>query len=119
MTELRDYQTDVVAAFERQIAAGRKHIILVAPTGSGKTVIGSEIISRARGQGQHVLVLAHRREIITQTHEKLAANGVRAGIIQAGFHPRPLARHSQRQDEIASGRSPRHRRMPPCASEDV
>jgi DNA repair protein RadD len=90
MTKLRQYQDDVIAEFEREIAAGRKHIILVAPTGSGKTVIGSQIISRARAQGQHVLVLAHRREIITQTHEKLAANGVCAGIIQAGFHPRPL-----------------------------
>jgi DNA repair protein RadD len=92
MTELGQYQDDVIAEFEREIAAGRKHIILVAPTGSGKTVIGSEIISRTRAQGQHVLVLAHRREIITQTQEKLAANGVRAGIIQAGCAPRPLER---------------------------
>lgn len=92
MTKLRQYQDDVIAEFEREIAAGRKRVILVAPTGSGKTVIGSEIIRRACVQGQHVLVLAHRREIITQTHEKLAANGVHAGIIQAGCDPRPLER---------------------------
>src|SRR5215211_588214 len=92
MTELRPYQDDVVAAFEREVAAGCRRIILVAPTGAGKTVIGSEIIRRARADGKHVLILAHRREIIQQTYDKLAANDVRGGIIQAGFDPRPLER---------------------------
>jgi len=88
--ELRDYQDEVIAAFDREIAAGRKSILLVAPTGAGKTVILSDIARRYRSAGRSVLVLAHRREIITQTHEKLFRNGVRAGIIQAGIDPRPL-----------------------------
>jgi len=88
--ELRDYQQDVIAAFEREVAAGSKSILLVAPTGAGKTVILSDVARRYRSAGRSVLVLAHRREIITQTHEKLVANGVRAGIIQAGVDPRPL-----------------------------
>ena len=37
-------------------------------------------------------MLAHRREIITQTHDKLNDHGVRAGIIEAGIDPRPLER---------------------------
>jgi DNA repair protein RadD len=37
-----------------------------------------------------VLVLAHRREIITQTQRKLSEHGIRSGIIQAGFDPRPM-----------------------------
>jgi superfamily II DNA or RNA helicase len=37
-----------------------------------------------------VLVVAHRREIITQTSDKLHANGVRHGIIMAGVKSRPL-----------------------------
>jgi superfamily II DNA or RNA helicase len=37
-----------------------------------------------------VLVLAHRREIITQTSDKLRANGIPHGIILAGVQPRPL-----------------------------
>jgi DNA repair protein RadD len=67
VTVLRPYQSDVVAEFERTIAAGQKRIILVAPTGSGKTIIGAEIIKRAVERHQTVLVLAHRREIITHT----------------------------------------------------
>jgi DNA repair protein RadD len=90
--ELRDYQHKVIADFDRALAAGHRRILLVAPTGSGKTVIGAEIIRRARAQDRSVLVLAHRREIIAQTHGKLVANGVRAGIIQAGIDPRPMER---------------------------
>ena len=36
------------------------------------------------------MVLAHRREIISQTSDKLRAAEVPHGIIQAGFKPRPL-----------------------------
>jgi DNA repair protein RadD len=85
MTELRPYQTDVVAEYERTIETGRKHIMLVAPTGSGKTVVAAEIIKRAVERRQSVLVLAHRREIITQTGGKLTDHGIRHGVIQAGL----------------------------------
>jgi DNA repair protein RadD len=92
MTELRPYQNDVVGEFERTIEAGQKRIMLVAPTGSGKTVIASEIIKRAVARRHSVLVLAHRREIITQTSRKLHEHGIRHGVIQAGMEKllRPL-----------------------------
>jgi superfamily II DNA or RNA helicase len=106
MIELRDYQHAVIAAFEREIAAGSRRILLVAPTGSGKTVIGAEIIRRARTQDKSVLVLAHRREIIQHTHQKLFAHGVGSGIIQAGYDPRPLERV-----QVASISTLHHRAM--------
>lgn len=92
MSELRDYQHNVIAAFDREFAAGSRRVLLIAPTGAGKTVILADIARRYRSSGRSVLVLAHRSEIITQTHEKLADHGVRAGIIQAGIDPRPLER---------------------------
>jgi DNA repair protein RadD len=85
MTELRPYQRDAIAEFNRTVAARQKQICLVAPTGSGKTVIASAIIAQAVERYQSVLVLAHRREIITQTSTKLYDHGIRHGIIQAGF----------------------------------
>jgi DNA repair protein RadD len=85
MTELRAYQTDVIGEFERTVAAGQKRIILVAPTGSGKTVIAAEIIKRAVARHQSVLVLAHRWEIIGHTSRKFYAHGIRHGIIQSGL----------------------------------
>jgi DNA repair protein RadD len=85
MTTLRPYQLDTVAKLEEIV-----RVILVSPTGAGKTVIASEIIKRAVEQYRSVLFLAHRREIIQQTSLKLTANGVRHGIIMAGVEPRPM-----------------------------
>ena len=57
----------------QKLAAGVSKICLVAPTGSGKTVIAAEIIRSAVAKGKRVLVLAHTREIIKQTSLKLHA----------------------------------------------
>ncbi len=52
MTDLRPYQIDVIAELGKQIAAGKRRIILVAPTGAGKTVIAAAIINAAIGERQ-------------------------------------------------------------------
>jgi superfamily II DNA or RNA helicase len=43
---LHQFQHDAVAEIEQHIAEGRLKLLLVAPTGSGKTVIASELIRR-------------------------------------------------------------------------
>ena len=45
--ELRPYQLDVIAKLERAIAAGKRKVLLVAPTGSGKTIIMATVIAAA------------------------------------------------------------------------
>lgn len=92
MTELRAYQADVIAEVEFAIANGKRRILLVAPTGSGKTIIAGEIIERFAQRYRPVLVVAHRLEIITQTSAKLYARSISHGIIKAGFEPRPMER---------------------------
>ena len=88
--QLRPYQTDISVEFERHIERGDRSILLVAPTGSGKTVIAAAIIA---GCTRRVLVVAHRREIVNQTSDKLTARGIPHGIIQAGDEKklRPMA----------------------------
>ncbi|MGA8611307.1 MAG: DEAD/DEAH box helicase [Xanthobacteraceae bacterium] len=83
--ELRPYQR---AAVERIAAEARRRILVVAPTGSGKTVIAADLIDSAAANGKRVLVLVHRRELVQQTSRKLYEAGVDAGIIAAGFQPR-------------------------------
>ena len=87
---LRPYQSEAVAAFDAEVERGIRRIILVAPTGSGKTVILADIVRTLARSQRRVMVLAHRREIISQTSDKLRAAEVPHGIIQAGFKPRPL-----------------------------
>jgi DNA repair protein RadD len=91
MTALRPYQRDVIGDYHAAIDRGQRRIIVVCPTGGGKTVICASIIdSLVHNQiNRSVLVLAHRREIINQTSRKLHAAGVAHGIIQAGFTTRP------------------------------
>ncbi len=91
MIELRPYQRDVIAEFDRAVTAGHRRPIIVAPTASGKTVIFSEIIKAAQAQGKRAIVLAHTREIIRQTSEKLSANDIEHGVIMAGFMTQPDA----------------------------
>jgi DNA repair protein RadD len=89
VTTLYPYQADVIARFEAEMAAGRRRVLLVAATASGKTVIAGRIIAGAVGLGQRVIFLAHRRELIAQASRKLHDVSVDHGIIQAGFPTRP------------------------------
>jgi superfamily II DNA or RNA helicase len=81
---LRPYQTDVISRIWAAIDAAKRRILLVAPTGSGKTVIAGAIGADAVARGLRVLFLAHRRELIGQASRKLHAAGVDHGIILPG-----------------------------------
>jgi DNA repair protein RadD len=89
--DLRDYQDDKVEEIFRLIDAGERRILLVSPTGSGKTVIASEIIRRFNLQRWEILFIDHLREITNQTSRKLNQFGVFNGIIQAKVRATPLA----------------------------
>src|SRR5262249_49647434 len=114
--QLRPYQLDVVERLEQALGATAARVLVVAPTGSGKTVIAAEIINRAVAKYRTVLFLAHRREIIMQTSAKLVAAGVRHGIIMAGSSrdrwSRCRSRASTRCMFVASGRRPCPCRQP-------
>jgi superfamily II DNA or RNA helicase len=86
---LRPYQVAFVNAYDDAVARGQRRIVGVAPTGAGKTVIASEIARQTIGAGGRLLVLAHRREIVHQTAEKLFLFGLDAGLILAGHPMRP------------------------------
>ena len=89
MTELRPYQVQVKDDVQRAVETGRRRVLAVAPTGSGKTLVASEIIQAAVDSGERVLVLAHTREIIRQTSIKLYGYDIEHGIIQAGLVANP------------------------------
>lgn len=88
---LRDYQTAALDALRGSYAAGHQAPLLVAPTGSGKTVIFRECARLAQARGNATLVVVHRRELVRQASEKLGEAGVEHGIIATGFPPTPGA----------------------------
>ena len=88
---LREYQ---LKAMSDVADKGWKHkkILLVAPTGSGKTVIASALIQVALEKGHKCLFVAHRRELIMQCSKKLHDFDVNHGVIMAGKSATPRAK---------------------------
>ncbi len=82
--KLRDYQEDIVREVVKAYKQGYKAPLVVAPTGSGKTIIFAFIATGAIKKGKRVLILTHRREILQQTMSKLFDFGVQAGQIASG-----------------------------------
>lgn len=80
----RQYQADAIMQARLRLRGGARAVLLICPTGGGKTIIASDIIRSAVERGSRTLFLAHRRELILQTGEKLNRFGVRHGLIMAG-----------------------------------
>lgn len=80
---LRPYQLRTIAA-AREAARTHRRLLVVSPTGSGKTSMGVAIVHGALQRGKRVLWLAHRRELIAQASERLHEAGAPHGIILAG-----------------------------------
>lgn len=90
MPELRPYQIEVIQKCRDAFASGIRRILLVAPTGAGKTVLSAEMVKTAIEKNRRVLFMVHRRELLGQAASKLHAIGIDAGTIAAGFEPRPM-----------------------------
>ena len=84
MIQLRDYQADITAALRHAYGQGYRAPLLVAPTGSGKTVLFSHIAYQAAARGNRTLILVHRQELLTQTSATLARFEVPHGLIAPG-----------------------------------
>ena len=75
---LRDYQQEMLDRLER---AWRKHrsVLVQMPTGTGKTVLLAEELRREEQRmtpASQILVVAHRRELIAQIRQTIAALGI-------------------------------------------
>lgn len=81
---LRQYQKDAVADILR-----RQFGVLVAGTGSGKTVMALDVITQRR---QPALIIVHTRELMYQWEERISQFlGIQAGLIgDSKFAVRPL-----------------------------
>lgn len=69
--ELRPYQLAAKSAIFQEWDKGIQRTLLVLPTGTGKTIVFSKLIEDCVRDGERVLVLAHRGELLDQAADKL------------------------------------------------
>lgn len=69
--ELRPYQQEARTAVESEWEAGNSRTLLVLPTGCGKTIVFAKIAEDSVRQGDRVLILAHRGELLDQAADKI------------------------------------------------
>lgn len=70
--ELRPYQKESKAAVFEQWRSGIRRTLLVLPTGCGKTIVFAKITEDCVRNGDRVLILAHRGELLEQSADKIA-----------------------------------------------
>jgi len=83
---LRPYQIESVNKILTELEK-TDSVLLQMPTGTGKTTIFSEIIKKWSiyvYPGKRILVLVHRKELVTQIIDRFKQFGILAGRIQAG-----------------------------------
>ena len=106
--ELRDYQKQVIRETYHFFRNEIKSVLVYAPTGAGKTVISSQMIVDAVLKGRRVMFCCHRKKLIDQTQQTLAAMGIESGIIWAD-HPTDYSKPVQ----ICMIQTIQNRELPP------
>ena len=88
--QLRDYQQECLDEILAGAARGVKRMLVALPTGTGKTVIFSQLPRVLPGK---MLVIAHREELLDQAAEKIEWGNPKltVDIEQANRHASPLA----------------------------
>lgn len=89
MIQLRDYQSVLTDKARERLRARVRRLLLVAPTGAGKTVIAAFIQGRAAERGLRTWFVVHRIEIILRTAETFRDVGIDFGIVADGFELEP------------------------------
>jgi DNA repair protein RadD len=85
-TQLRPRQVKALDDLRNAYASGARAPILVAPTGFGKTATAAEIVRLSISKGRKVWFLAHLREILDDTSQRLIRANIPHGQIKAGTH---------------------------------
>ena len=69
--ELREYQLEAKNAIFSEWEKGNHRTLLVLPTGCGKTIVFAKVTEDCVREGDRVLILAHRGELLEQAADKI------------------------------------------------
>lgn len=94
--ELRDFQTRAHESLREGAREKHQKQLIMAPTGSGKTILALNVIKNALDKGKRAMFLCDRKTLITQTSEVARSVGLgHHGIIQASNPMMDLSRKFQ------------------------
>lgn len=78
--EERAYQVRAFNAARAAFAGGKRAVLLVAPTGAGKTTVASMIAEATLAKRKRLVFLAHRDELIDQAAKRFRSFGMPVGV---------------------------------------
>ncbi|MGK7892342.1 MAG: DEAD/DEAH box helicase [Xenococcus sp. (in: cyanobacteria)] len=109
MLKLRDYQEQVRQGIYNLIRQGKKRILVMSPTGSGKSVVIAKLVQDALTKNKRILILVHRKKLIGQLQETITS--------LSGHSPALIApRHKPDYEnpvQIAMAQTLQKRELPP------
>lgn len=82
---LRPYQLEAIEGLRNSIRKGKKSPLLLAATGSGKTVIATHIVKQAQEKNKRVWFICDNIELVEQTVATFEREGIECGVLQ-GIH---------------------------------
>lgn len=85
---LRDYQSEMICN-ARVAMREHKSILLVSPTGSGKTTLASHMLGSAAERNKRSWFTVPKVELVRQTIEAFERYDIPHGVIASGFRPQP------------------------------
>lgn len=91
--ELRDYQEAILGKLRQAFIDGHRAVVLVAPTGAGKTEMAMALLGAAADRGNRAAMILDRIVLCNQTSARLDSYGMDHGVMQAGhWRYRPAER---------------------------
>lgn len=123
MNELRGYQNTIINEMKAAINNGSRSILLVAPTGSGKTTMVAHVI---KDFGLNALAVAHRVEICSQIRNEFNKRGLYGSYVKGVMAQRTLTLASDDKqvdtvfiDEAHHIASPRYQKLVGCSKNKI
>ena len=86
---LRPLQQSALDALKSSLRAGKRRVVLQAPTGFGKTILGAHIANGALEKSNRIAFVVPMLSLIDQTFERFMSNGIDPGDmgVMQGNHP--------------------------------
>lgn len=82
--QLRDYQEAILGKLRQAFIDGHRAVVLVAPTGAGKTEMAMALLSATADRGNRAAMVLDRIVLCNQTSTRLDSYGFGHGVMQAG-----------------------------------